>query len=644
MTLYRQLLLWMLVVLFLLTSTVFAIQFNTTKSYLIEQQSTELNNVVSSVGFALSPYLKANDIIAAESVINATFDSGYYSKVKLTLFDSNKEIIRQYPQIIKNVPNWFKSVVHIDAITQTRTLTNGWLQLADLTVTSSPASAYIQLWQATVQLILGFISCLLLGAIVLSLVLNKVLKPLKQIQKSAQEMANNHFTAPLPTPHTRELVDVVTAFNSMNIQLQQHFEQQAQEADTLRVRAYQDPVSGLANRSYLMTKLNSWLTNQPTGGIILLKSDAIEDSYQQAGYELGDPLVLKLAERLKELSADNITIARLNQSEFMLIVPNASEEDLTDTARVMLSITSELNLDPLGIAPLQAAVGIVMCSEKLTITALLAHADNALNKARQQIKEPLALLEVSANKTIPAIGKQQWNALVDEAIANNLIHFTFQKAIDANNIVIHKEIFAYIKKDQQKFNAGQFLSALEKLNDGAKFDRYIIDTIFNKLTKQTKSIPVAINITQSSINDTGFIRWLNNKLQSCPQMKQHVLFELPEICFIKNIDNTRLLCEIIRQNGFQFGIDNYGHNFSSTGYLNQLRPHYVKLDFAYTSQLDDLVKMDVLESITRSANNLAVMTIASRVETVEQKQKLTLLKVQGFQGYVTEELVNGEMK
>ena len=125
-------------------------------------------------------------------------------------------------------------------------------------------------------------------------------------------------------------------------------------------------------------------------------------------------------------------------------------------------------------------------------------------------------------------------------------------------------------------------------------------------------------------------------------MRQRVSFELPEICFIKNIDNTSLLCAIIRQNGFQFGIDNYGHNFSSTGYLSKLRPHYVKLDFAYTSHLDDLVKTDVLASIIRNANNLSVLTIASRVETIEQKEKLTLLKIQGFQGYVTAQLAHGK--
>ena len=66
------------------------------------------------------------------------------------------------------------------------------------------------------------------------------------------------------------------------------------------------------------------------------------------------------------------------------------------------------------------------------------------------------------------------------------------------------------------------------------------------------------------------------------------------------------------------------------------------MDFAYTSQLDDQVKTDVLESITRSANNLSILTIASRIETIEQKQKLTQLKVQGFQGYITAQLVNGK--
>ncbi|WP_318518537.1 bifunctional diguanylate cyclase/phosphodiesterase [Photobacterium leiognathi] len=638
MTLYRQLLLWMLVVFFALISAVFAIQFSTTKDYLVHQQSKELSNAISSVGFALSPYLEDKDMVSAESVINATFDSSFYREVKLSLLDSDKKVVRQYPQAIAGVPDWFQTLVSIKPITQSTTLTSGWMQLADLTVTSSPATAYQQLWKATVQLMLGFIVCSIIGAIILSVVLKKVLKPLKQIQESAKEMATQHFTSSLPTPRTRDLADVVTAFNSMSEQLQNHFEQQAQEADNLRIRAYQDPVSGLANRSYLMSKINSWLSRKPNGGMVLLKADAIEDSYAQYGYESGDKLVQDLSSRLKDLANDDVTIARLNQSEFALVSPNASKDELIQAGRKMLSMASDLNSDPLGIAPLHAAVGVVMCSANETISSLLSSADNSLTKARQEPKEPLAIIEPSDKKEMPTLGKQQWKALVEEAIANKLIHFTFQKAIDVANNTLHKEAFAYIKKDNQRYNAGQFLSAIEQLNEGAQFDRYIVEQLFEHLENNPNSVPVAINITQSSINDTGFIRWLNSKLKSTPQLKERVLFELPEICFIKQIDNASLLCEIIHQNGFRFGIDNYGHNFSSTGYLSKLRPSYVKLDFAYTSQLDDQIKTDVLQSITRTANNLSVKTIATRVETAEQMDKLAAMDILGFQGFVTDQL------
>lgn len=638
MTLYKQLLLWMLVVFLILISAVFTVQFNTTKDYLVEQQSTELTNTINAIGFALSPYLENNDLVASESVINATFDASFYREVKLTVLASDKTIVRQYPKSVAGVPDWFQHIANIKPVTESRTLTSGWMQLADLTVTTNPAYAYHQLWVASLQLLAGFVLCSLLGGVLLAVVLRKVLTPLKQLQARTQEMANQHFTTPLPTPRTRELADLVDAFNVMNHTLQQHFEQQAQESDALRIRAYQDPISELANRSYAMTKLDSWLSHQPTGGIVLLEIAAINDVYQHKGYIHGDQLVKNIATSLKILAREETTIARLSQSEFLLLSPHSSKDELIESGRKMLDISLELSADPLAITSTQAAVGIVMCSANDTVSTLLASADNALTQAYQKAAEPLALIEPSSTNTTTTLGKQQWKQLVESAIANHNIHFTFQKAIDKNNAVLHQEVFSYITDNDTHFNAGQFLSAIEQLNAGTTFDCYIIDKLFSDLEKQPQHLPVAVNITQSSIADTGFIRWLNNKLQTMPQLKNQVLFELPEIGFIKQINNATLLCEIINQNGFRFGIDNYGHNFSSTGYLNKLRPSYVKLDFAYTSQLDDQIKADVLHSITRTANNLSVTTIATRVETPQQMDKLAAMNIIGFQGFVTDKL------
>ncbi|GAL08814.1 membrane bound c-di-GMP receptor LapD [Photobacterium aphoticum] len=145
-----------------------------------------------------------------------------------------------------------------------------------------------------------------------------------------------------------------------------------------------------------------------------------------------------------------------------------------------------------------------------------------------------------------------------------------------------------------------------------------------------------MNITQSSISDTGFIRWLGTKMKANPALRERILFELPEISFIKHSNDTDLLCEIIHQHAFAFGIDNFGHNFGSLHSLSTLRPAYVKLDFAYTNQIDDQAKADLLNSITRTTNNQGIILIASRVETHEQLDKLAALNVKGFQGFVVD--------
>ncbi|WP_017223731.1 bifunctional diguanylate cyclase/phosphodiesterase [Moritella dasanensis] len=641
MTLYRQLLIWVLVVFFAIITSVFVIQFNTTRDLLREQQSTEIDNAVRTVSLALTPYLQVNDTVSVKSIFNASFDGNLCSKVHLGMLDDSDEVVLSYPTQVTNVPSWFQSIIIIDPITRTSALTSGLIPLANLTVTSSSIYAYQQLWQASLQLIFSLIITFSLGLLLLAFILSKVLKPLKAIQNRARQMSDNQFGPPLTIPTTRELSDVVIALNHMSAQLKVHFDQQAQEADNLRIRAYQDAVSGLANRSYLMSQINSWLTLPSTGGIALLKVDLITDAYAQGGVEAGDHLVQTLSSRMKEFINDDYTLARINQSEFMLLAPHVTAVELKTMGRSLLLMTSELQNDPLYIAPVQARVGLVMRNHGDTMTTLLAQADNALMQARQQLQEPLALFDVKeqsqAIKKV-TIGKQQWKALVDEAIANKLFKFNFQKAIDHHQNTLHQEAFAYIQKDSQHYYAAQFLGAIEQLDTSTHMDMHIIDELFDMLKNDKNIDTIAVNITKKSVNDTGFIRWLANKMQSNPQLKERIIFELPEICFIKHSNNVGLLCDIIHQNNFAFGIDNFGHNFSSIGYLNKFRPAYVKLDFAYTHQLENQVKADVLASITRTANNLLITTIATRVEAISQQEKLAKLMVRGFQGYVVDKI------
>ncbi|WP_110410711.1 EAL domain-containing protein [Vibrio rumoiensis] len=54
------------------------------------------------------------------------------------------------------------------------------------------------------------------------------------------------------------------------------------------------------------------------------------------------------------------------------------------------------------------------------------------------------------------------------------------------------------------------MNALESLDKGQDFDMYIIDAVFEQVVDiYDPKYPIAVNLTQSSVNDTGFMRWLS---------------------------------------------------------------------------------------------------------------------------------------
>ncbi len=637
MSLKRQLFILMFVVFAALMTAVFTIQFNTTVSFLKTQQSTQLNNAVTSVSMALSPYLEKDDMVSAQTVIRAIFDNSVYQSVSLKNLKNGHVFTQNYTHNTPStVPTWFIDLINIQPIKQQTIVTSGWLQLAQLKVISSPMNMYAQLWQGTWHTLVYFGVLFLIALIVALVWLTNAFKPLKSIQHYAQKIANNQFDALLPRSNALEFDSVLNSLKNMAEQLKQHFTQQAEEAEKLRIRAYQDPLSGLANRSYTLTQLASWLTTPINGGLILLKACYIEEYYHQKDYNSGDEHVRLLSQHLQSLAETDTVIGRLNKAEFLLIVSDVNTEELKALAESILCSVNNTPNNPFATNKPQAYLGLVMDNDIKDVSDALTQLDNAVMTAKAQPVDPIVFYHKINNEK--AIGKQEWKHLIQSAIANKNFHFKQQKAIDANQNVIHEEIFSYIQLGQTRYYANQFLFMVEKLDIGAQLDMHIIEKAIEGLQQKVFEAPIVINLTQSAIKNIGFIRWLNSKIKGLPELQDHLIFELPENSFIKEFDNTALLCDTITQQGFQFGIDHFGHNFSAIDYLTQFHPAYVKLDFAYTQNINNEVQRDALHSIIQIAHNLHIQTIASRVETLEQQKILAEQAIDGFQGYVVDAL------
>ena len=223
MTLYRQLLVTMLLLFAMLFVTAYSVQFSSTRSYLAQQQQTTVINTITSLGLALTPYLETGDTLGAESVINAIFDGGFYRKVQLNLLAVDQQIIREHTAIPREVPEWFVNLGLFEGARHEAVLTSGWLQLGQLYVEGHPGQAYYELWQGMSRLATWFVGCFVLVWGLLVLALRYLLKPLHDIEAQAREIELHHFGKAIPLPSTRELREVVSAINNMAGKLEIQF-------------------------------------------------------------------------------------------------------------------------------------------------------------------------------------------------------------------------------------------------------------------------------------------------------------------------------------------------------------------------------------------------------------------------------------
>ncbi|PSJ40193.1 GGDEF domain-containing protein [Zobellella endophytica] len=630
MTLYRQILVTMLLLFAVLFVTAYTVQFNSTRQYLAEQQYTNVVNTVTSLGLALTPYLETSDSVGAESVINAIFDGGFYRKVQLDLLAADSHIVREHSGQPRQVPAWFMDLQLFDEVSHEAVLTSGWLQLGKLYVEGHPGPAYYELWRGMSKLASWFVVCFIVTWLLLVAALRFLLKPLSLIRQQAKEIELHHFGKSIPVPATRELKDVVVAINNMAGMLEVQFREQADEAERLRQRAFLDETSGLGNRAYFVSQASSWISEGIQGSVALVAVDILEKVYQDEGFSSRDRMVRAIAENLQRICKryGDYTLARISADEYAILLPETDGERLLALGNEINQSVSELIVNPVGGAEL-SVIGMVVISRGDTVSGLLTAADNALNKARMRQDGGIV---VEQDKVEGAIGRLAWKQLVENAIRTDSFALSVQKVMNFTGETFHRELYVGMESDGVKYSAGQFMPVVEQFKLGVELDMHILRQALQMLAADA-ALKLAINLTKQSCASSTFWRQAGELLQQYRPVLSRLAFELPESLFV---NHPEVVNEYIGQLDVAWGIDHFGRHFDMLGKLSMLRPSYVKIDHAYTSQVMEEHYDDAfLAAVCRAAHNIGALTIATRVESRDQVDRLSRLHIDAYQGFIS---------
>ncbi|MBF2066586.1 MAG: CHASE2 domain-containing protein [Calothrix sp. C42_A2020_038] len=164
------------------------------------------------------------------------------------------------------------------------------------------------------------------------------------------------------------------------------------QEDRLRYLAYHDPLTGLPNRKLFVEQLEESLdwakNNDLMVGLLFIDLDGFKQVNDTLGHEMGDRLLITIANRLNNCLRGSDTVARLGGDEFTVILRAIPREEIAAKVaeKILSTITEPILLED-NVAKVSASIGVsVYPLNSRESETLIKQADVAMYRAKHMGK------------------------------------------------------------------------------------------------------------------------------------------------------------------------------------------------------------------------------------------------------------------
>ena len=651
MPLSRQLSLSLLAVLILVFIGTLWINTNNTRDFVDQQLASHAQDTATSLGLSIAPYVAVpEDLPVVNTMMNAIFDRGFYQSMVLRDTDRNILIEKHNPNSVEGVPKWFRELLPLTPPESVTDLNDGWTMAGTLMVQSHPGFGYQQLWQNAVQAF-WMILAVFIGALVLLYALVKMITtPLLAVVKQADAISRQQFEQIEAIPRTPELKRIVLAVNRMSAQLAKLFTQLSNQAERYRDFAYQDALTGVANRRAFELAFEQLLADSEQhsqGYLLLIRLTSLNEVNSSLGYQAGDEYVALVSQELQNALAQhnlNGTLFRVSGADFVVLLEDTAQQPSVNFAQHIISQLNAIEKSEYKLGTAHVGVGPFSFGD--TRTDVLERADNALSGAsvstdRWQLAQQE---EVHHSDT-------EWRAQLNTILQQNHADFVAQPIQNKQGETLYAEWFArfssgvavpsdsagHSKADSDNkahgyLPMGQLVPASVRLNYAQKLDELLIASALAQLPSQQHAI--GLNVSRLSLSQTSFHQWLISALPQDSAACAKLVLEIPERALVNGTQDLACFIQQLKSRGVRITVERFGAQLAAITHLRKIRPDYLKLDGRYVRNIHNEPDNQLfVQSLVNIAHGLNIQVIAEMVESEAEAKCLTDLFVDHLQGY-----------
>jgi predicted signal transduction protein with EAL and GGDEF domain len=640
MTLFKQIALLVTLLMALLLSTVLGMNFSGTIASVEEQLYEDAQNTATSLSLSLGTAKGDTSIMG--TMINANFDSGHYRRI--ALYDMEENLI--YERLPENrsssIPAWFSDAITIESPVATAQVSAGWSPVGILVVQSDSANAYEQLYATFTGLITLFAILSVVGLALLYTMLKFVLRPLGKVQRQAEAILGNEFIIQQQLPYTTEFRDVVKGMNTMIAKVKDIFEKGNRAMQHNRELLYEDGVSGLFNRRYMVMRLPEFLGDETSfdhGIITLISLHGAQEANRQLGRRKTDEMFAAIGAVLKRHGNGykEMLAARLNGTEFALLLPGCDDDNgcalAESLCREIDAVLKEYGLDT---EPYGVNAGIYRFDRAQSIGDILSGADYALSQANLL---PRGETYRHFDRDVDIVmGKEAWREVLSEALEKGRFDLDYWPVCDTRTKTLHHQIstFALYDAQEHRYPYGAFIAPVIQLGMLSRVYLHVIETLFKGADTLSGSTGYAVRLPADLLHTPNLTAELDALLgRYRSKLTRRFIFEIPDPLLGENHELGIQFATLFKRNNLEFGINQFSGASKDYGFLQEFKPAYIKANATYLTDQSPQ-SMTTLQMLTET---IGIELIAESVADTETLDKLTAVGITVIQGPLAEQFV-----
>ncbi len=417
--------------------------------------------------------------------------------------------------------------------------------------------------------------------------------------------------------------------------------------EQLTFQAHHDALTKLPNRWLLLEKLEQALRDAAARdrhtAVLFLDVDRFKLVNDSLGHDVGDRMLVTIAERLSACVRPRDVVARFGGDEFAVLLCDIDEPDvaLRVADRVVEVLRDPIRLDGHELF-VSGSVGIALSRGGNDGAAdLLRQADLAMYLAKEKGRARWELFDASLAPHVMErleLEGDLWRALDAGEL---VVEFQPEVALRSGQVISTEALLRWVHPRKGLLDPDKFVPLAEESSLIVAIDRLVLRTAcawarrWNAEQRGGEPFVVSVNLSPRFLRQADVVDDITDVLYETGVDPRCIQIEMTERTALTDLDTTCSQLHQLRAIGVRVAIDDFGTGYSSLSYLRQLPIDVLKLDKSFVDGLDAApADLAIVQAIVTMGHALGMKVTAEGVERVEQVARLRELGCDSAMGWL----------